>query len=213
MYKLLALLFFCFYADHLMAADAIISQGKLDKAVFCLYTGVSRVPASRTVNGHPLSGNVTISASDLTSGVLPRGQLPALVPSDVGAAALAGSSTQDFSTAKLLAFGYVSQGTGNASTLLFGRILQFYNVSVGAGYLQVSDDVSTFNSISLTKNQVGLYAQNNLVGSITPSGIDVTGHLSATVGGLTNHGACWKTGGVLGYCSTVITSDGSCTCN
>ena len=36
-----------------------------------------------TVNGHALSSNVTVSASDLTTGTLPYGQLPALVSGDI----------------------------------------------------------------------------------------------------------------------------------
>ncbi len=31
--------------------------------------------------------------------------------------------------------------------------------------------------------------------------------------GHTNHATCWKSGGYIGYCSTVIASDGTCTCN
>lgn len=41
------------------------------------------VPTSRTVNGHALSGNIVISASDLTTGTLPHGQLPALMSGDI----------------------------------------------------------------------------------------------------------------------------------
>lgn len=41
------------------------------------------VPASRTVNGHALSGNIVISASDLTTGTLPHAQLPTLVSGDI----------------------------------------------------------------------------------------------------------------------------------
>jgi len=41
------------------------------------------VPTGTTVNGHGLSSNVTVSASDLTSGTLPHGQLPALVSGDI----------------------------------------------------------------------------------------------------------------------------------
>jgi hypothetical protein len=43
--------------------------------------------------------------------------------------------------------------------------------------------------------------------------LQVIGSISATVGPSTNHTACWKTGGILGYCSTVVDSTGSCTCN
>jgi hypothetical protein len=34
------------------------------------------VPTGTTVNGHALSGNITVSASDVTTGTLPAGQLP-----------------------------------------------------------------------------------------------------------------------------------------
>jgi hypothetical protein len=41
------------------------------------------VANTTTVNGHALSSNVTVSASDITSGTLPHAQLPALVNGDV----------------------------------------------------------------------------------------------------------------------------------
>ena len=41
------------------------------------------VPTSITVNSHALSGNVTVSASDLTTGTLPHAQLPALLSGDI----------------------------------------------------------------------------------------------------------------------------------
>ena len=37
---------------------------------------VNVAPATRTVNGHALSSNVTVSASDITTGILPDAQLP-----------------------------------------------------------------------------------------------------------------------------------------
>lgn len=46
-------------------------------------TDTSRVATSTTVNGHALSANVTVSASDLTTGTLPHAQLPALVSADI----------------------------------------------------------------------------------------------------------------------------------
>ncbi len=44
---------------------------------------LSGVSTSTTVNGHALSSNVTVSASDLTSGTLPHAQLPTLVSADI----------------------------------------------------------------------------------------------------------------------------------
>ena len=52
-----------------------------------VFTGTPTVPGyvpnSTTVNGHALSSNVTISASDLTTGTLPHGQLSALLSGDI----------------------------------------------------------------------------------------------------------------------------------
>ena len=43
----------------------------------------AKVPTSTTVNGHALSANVTVSASDLTTGTLPHAQLPTLLSGDI----------------------------------------------------------------------------------------------------------------------------------
>jgi hypothetical protein len=52
-----------------------------------VFTGAPIVPGyvanTTTVNGHALSSNVTVSASDLTTGTLPHAQLPALVSGDI----------------------------------------------------------------------------------------------------------------------------------
>jgi hypothetical protein len=52
-----------------------------------VFTGAPTVPGyvpnSTTVNGHGLSTNVTVSASDLTTGTLPHAQLPTLVSGDI----------------------------------------------------------------------------------------------------------------------------------
>ena len=41
------------------------------------------VPTTTTVNGHALSSNVTVSASDLSTGTLPHAQLPTLLSGDI----------------------------------------------------------------------------------------------------------------------------------
>jgi len=43
----------------------------------------SKVSTTVTVNGHALSSNVTVSASDLTTGTLPHAQLPTLLAADI----------------------------------------------------------------------------------------------------------------------------------
>ena len=56
---------------------ALSSQTDLATALAAL------APTSTTVNGHPLSSNVVVSASDLTTGILPHAQLPSLVSGDI----------------------------------------------------------------------------------------------------------------------------------
>ena len=46
-------------------------------------SGSGYVPTTTTVNGHALSANVVVSASDLTTGTLPHAQLPTLVSGDI----------------------------------------------------------------------------------------------------------------------------------
>ena len=45
--------------------------------------GLGGVPTTTTVNGHALSSNVVVSASDITTGTLPHAQLPTLVSGDI----------------------------------------------------------------------------------------------------------------------------------
>lgn len=54
------------------------------------------------------------------------------------------------------------------------------------------------------------------LGSTTDPGAGsflASGTIAAGTGGSTGHATCWKTGGVLGYCSTQPDSTGACTCN
>jgi len=51
------------------------------------------VPTSTMVNGHALASNVTVSASDVTTGTLPHAQLPGLVSGDIPANAANTSGT------------------------------------------------------------------------------------------------------------------------
>jgi hypothetical protein len=43
--------------------------------------------------------------------------------------------------------------------------------------------------------------------------LSVNGNFSVATGSSPNHCTCWKTGGVIGYCSTSPDSNGNCTCN
>jgi hypothetical protein len=62
---------------------AIANGGTGASSASAALANLGAVATSTTVNGHALSGNVTVSASDLTSGTLPHAQLPALVSADI----------------------------------------------------------------------------------------------------------------------------------
>lgn len=61
MNRMITILLLCVAWGSPAFADAIISQGKLDKAIFTAYTSIKRVPITRTINGQPLSSNVTVT--------------------------------------------------------------------------------------------------------------------------------------------------------
>ena len=63
------------------------------------------VPTSTTVNGHSLSSNVTVSASDLTTGTLPAAQLPASTCSWITVPTQGGSGNAFAGTNKAIVWG------------------------------------------------------------------------------------------------------------
>jgi hypothetical protein len=63
------------------------------------------VPTTTTVNGHALSSNVTVSASDLTTGALPAAQLPAPICSWITVPTQGGSGNAFSGTNKAVVWG------------------------------------------------------------------------------------------------------------
>jgi hypothetical protein len=59
--------------------------------------------STTTVNGHALSSNVTVSASDITTGTLPAAQLPAATPTVAGAVVMIANTTFTTSTGSVAA--------------------------------------------------------------------------------------------------------------
>jgi hypothetical protein len=84
---------------------------------------------------------------------------------------------------------------------------------------------SAYNALSFrTGNTSNLYldtAGQVGIGTSAPAAkLDVAGTVSSTNlivgsqnGTAVGHATCWKTGGLIGYCSTVVGGDGTCTCN
>ena len=78
-----------------------------------------KVATTTTVNGHALSGNVVVSASDLSTGTLPHAQLPVLVSGDIPNNTASTSGTAAGLSATLA----VGSGGTGASTLTANYVL------------------------------------------------------------------------------------------
>jgi hypothetical protein len=79
------------------------------------------VPNTTTVNGHALTGNVTVSANEILTGTLPHAQLPALMSADIPSnEANTSGSAASLSAASALPNGTTAttQGTHDNSTKL-----------------------------------------------------------------------------------------------
>jgi hypothetical protein len=68
-----------------VASSTTVNGHALSGNVTVTNSDLGAVPTSTTVNGHALSAAVTVSASDLTTGTLPHGQLPTLLSGDIPA--------------------------------------------------------------------------------------------------------------------------------
>ena len=97
----------------------------------------SRVSTSTTVNGHALSANVVVSASDLTTGTLPHAQLPALVSGDIpnNAANTSGTAANLSGTPALNIAGWQANSTYyQSSTNTFGKVRTAEGQSVSSDF-------------------------------------------------------------------------------
>lgn len=105
------------FANHTTAGS--MSPGdKLKLDAYPNYGGPYAV-ASQTINGHALSGPVTVSASDITTGTLPHAQLPTLEATDIpdNAANTTGTAGGLLSTARLLFKNYSSTYNANGASI------------------------------------------------------------------------------------------------
>ncbi|MBV5336563.1 MAG: hypothetical protein J0653_00690, partial [Deltaproteobacteria bacterium] len=150
---------------------------------------------SPTFNG---SGNVTAAATVTsqtgTGSKFVMDTSPLLVTPQIGAATATSITTSGTPSGSL----GVSKWLTQQET---GTIARTYITGTDAatfGQWEIYRSTSTTPVLALTIGSTG---------AITAAGT------IAASGGLTNKAVCWKTGGVMGYCSTVIAVDGSCTCN
>lgn len=131
----------------------------------------NKASSTITVQGHPLSGNVVISASDLTTGTLPHPQLPPLVSGDIpdNAANTSGTSSgfsgvPDITVGAITASGafnlsntstLLSLGTGNVSQN-FNSNTETFTASYWNGSVAVPATMQQFLWIGTGTNPVVL---------------------------------------------------------
>jgi hypothetical protein len=96
---------------------AVANGGTGASTASAALANLSGVSNSTTVNGHALSSNVTVSASDLTTGTLPHAQLPALASGDIPNNAANTSGTAAGFTGTL-----AGDVTGSQSATTVGKI-------------------------------------------------------------------------------------------
>lgn len=130
---------------------------------------------------------------------------------------MSGFVSQNNDGTKYLSFGMVGSGTtlsadygaANEGTIRSssGASGLFINANGGSGYVRFA----TTGTERARINASGLLIATTT--AVTGAALTVNGAVAAT-GGSENHAVCWKSTGILGYCSAVVAADGTCgTCN
>jgi hypothetical protein len=125
------------------------------------------VPQTTTVNGHALSGNVTVSASDLTTGTLPHAQLPALQSGDIPANA-ANTSGIAALASNLTGTPNISVGTITATGAITTPVVGGYQV---AGTTVLNTDGNNTNVSSQTSSGAVVLKTNGYQASLSNAGV------------------------------------------
>lgn len=144
------------------------------------------VPQLTTVNGHALSGNIVISASDLTTGTLPHAQLPTLLSGDIpNNAANTTGTAANVSGTPTLPNG--TTATTQASSDSSGKLAttQFVATAVGSISVLVT---SVFGRIGAVLALSGDYSVSMVTGAAPLASPALTGTPTApTAAALTNN--------------------------
>lgn len=138
------------------------------------------VPTSTTINGHSLSSNVVVSASDLTTGTLPHAQLPALQSADIPA-----NTANTTGTAGGLSANIAESQVTNLSTDLAGKVTKTNMLGCLDGYDHLP--CAVYNQPNVSESaQSGSYAT---VFTTTAAGVyRVNGYTYSTVCGTSTAG-------------------------
>jgi hypothetical protein len=148
------------------------------------------------------------------------------------AATGAGASTATMTNVTILDLSTVnsSEDSGGTAVITNAYGLKYWVSNIGTDSTITNNyDIylaAPSNSGTIT-NHYGLYMEDQTVSGSTLNyaiyiaggksyfggNTEINGTLKVNTGGSTNHAVCWKSGNIMGYCSTVIGSDGTCTCN
>lgn len=143
-------------------------------AISAASAGTDYVAPSTTVNGHALSSNVVVSASDITTGTLPAGQLPTATTVALGAVKVDGTTIT-------ISGGVISAASsGPAYVAGSGTATASGTSSFAAGTSAVAtgtEDIAIGHSASNAGNTTG---NNTAIG--TGSGCSGSGNTTATNG-------------------------------
>jgi hypothetical protein len=174
------------------------------------------VPTSTTVNGHGLSANVTVSASDITTGTLPHAQLPALVSGDIpNNTANTTGTAANLSGTPTLPSGTTLPGYPTTGTLVSGD----YVKASGAGAIADSGVAAgPYGTIGIMLSPAGASTSSPISFSTTASKAELWGfYVYAPITTTTAHwfvvgadtGGCTYDLGILNTAGNIVVHTGN----
>jgi hypothetical protein len=166
----------------------------------------NRALTSTTINGHALSSNVVISASDITTGTLPHAQLPALVSGDIpnnganttGNAATATTATtatnaintaitNDVATATSVYPTWVTANTGNLPQTVSSTKLSFVpstGILTATGFAGplTGNATTATTATNIAGGSLGTILYQSGAGTTSMSGVGTSGQVLTSGG-------------------------------
>ena len=184
--------------------------------------GYSNQAGSNNVNigyksGYLLTGSVNTFVGMRSGATTSSGNYNVFLGASAGDSNTVGSNNTNIG----FSAGYSSIGSGNTYIGYQAGLINSSgnsNMFLGnnAGYFETGSNklfIDNASRASEADGRVKALIYGIFDASTTNQSVTINGKLKATVGGSTNHAVCWKSDGALGYCSTVIAADGTCTCN
>lgn len=101
-----------------------------------------------------------------------------------------------------------------ADNVVIGPAVGSTTLTTGSGNILIGTSSAVDTPAADTSNylNIGNAVKATALNTATPS-VTIPGSLSVATGASTNHAVCFKAGGLLGYCSSLVGADGTCTCD